>query len=548
MNIATAPIPLRRTAKLNGGLFDELIVDNFAGGGGASKGIEAAVGRSVDIAVNHDQDAVRTHQLNHPYTRHLCESVWDVDPVEVTRGRKVGLAWFSPDCTHFSRAKGGKPVKKRIRGLAWVVIRWAKLVAPRVIILENVREFQTWGPLAADHKPCPTRKGQTFKRWVSQLRNLGYSIEWRELNAADYGAPTHRRRFFLVARNDGRPITWPEPTHGTGRRSYRTAAECIDWNIPCPSIFLTKTEAKPLGIIRPLAPKTMRRIALGLKRYVIDNPKPFIVKVQHGGNDFRRQAVGEPLQTITEKHGTGVVVPSIVGIHHSGKPFDGQAIDVPLRTITATPKGGSFALMTPYIAGVGGRAGQTPPTSGDAPVGTITAKNDRAVVVPFLAKHYGGVGHGPERPLGTVTAVDHHSVVASHLTKFYGTNIGSEADAPLPVVTGSGNHIGEVRAFLCKYYGQGCGQECAEPLHTVTGNDRFGLVTVAGEPYQIVDIGMRMLSPRELLRAQFGKYAKDYVLTGPKRLQVKLIGNSVCPQMAEALVRANYSEKAEVAA
>ena len=294
------PNSTRRGARLTANLFDELVIDNFAGGGGASMGIEAAIGRAVDIAVNHNRHSVEMHQLNHPHTRHLCEDVWDVDPVEATAGRPVGLAWFSPDCRHFSRAKGGKPVEKKIRGLAWVVVKWAKRVRPRVIILENVREFQDWGPLTPDAKPCPKRKGQTYRRWRTQLENLGYATDCRVLNAADFGAPTHRRRFFLVARCDGRPIQWPEPTHGPGRgRAYRTAAECIDWSIPCPSIFLTKAESKPLGVIRPLAEKTMRRIAMGLKRYVLDNPKPFLVTCNHGGPEFRGQSADEPMRTLT---------------------------------------------------------------------------------------------------------------------------------------------------------------------------------------------------------------------------------------------------------
>lgn len=627
MNLARAPIPLRKSAKPGAGLFDEMIVDNFAGGGGASRGIEAAVGRSVDVAINHDAHAVWVHQVNHPHTRHLCESVWDVDPVEVAAGRPVGLAWFSPDCKHFSRAKGGKPVEKKIRGLAWVVIKWAKLVGPRVILLENVREFQTWGPLTADGRPCPNRKGVTFRRWLAQLRNLGYAVEWRELNAADYGAPTHRRRLFLIARRDGRPIVWPEPTHGPGRRPYHTAAECIDWTIPCPSIFLTKPESKVLGVIRPLAEKTMRRIAMGLKRYVIDNPRPFIVKVQHGGAEFRGQAIDQPLATVTGKHGTGIVTPYFVEVQNASSETGHRAVDRPAHTITANPKGGGVSLLTPVLAQRYGEAphqetrGQaadrplltvTPANNtgvliaptvvqynqekgrGDvrgaaptSPLNTVVSENRFGLVSAFLAKHYGGVvGHGPDRPLGTVTAVDHHSVVGANLLKFRGDSDGASVDVPLPTVTAgpsvrpagaahamglsaaslvklrgecngsaadepaptitaNGNHLGAVRAFLIKYYGQGAGAELGEPLHTVTSQDRFGVVMVDGEPHVIADIGMRMLEPRELLRAQFGRHAKDYVLIGPKWLQVKMIGNSVCPELAEVLVRANYTAVAK---
>ena len=463
------------------GFFDELIVDNFAGGGGASIGIERAIGRAVDIAINHDPASIAMHSANHPHTRHLCESVWEVDPVEVTAGRPVGLAWFSPDCTHFSRAKGSVPVSKKIRGLAWVVIRWAKRVRPRVIILENVREFETWGPLNDDGRPCPIRKGQTFKRWIGCLRGQGYKVEMKVLDAADFGAPTHRRRLFLVARRDGQPIVWPSPTHvcpkkhkALGLAAWRTAAEIIDWTLTCHSIFLTKEEAKVVGVKRPLAEKTMARIARGIQRYVIENPKPFIVVCNHGGEEFR-----------------------------------GQSIEDPMCTLTASRD--AHGLVMPFIAGVGGRAGQSHETGMAQPVGTVTAKNDRALAAAFLSK-------------------------------FYGTNVGAPVDGPAPTITGQGNHIAEVRAFLIKYYGQGIGQDVGGPLHTVVSVDRFGLVTIHGEPYRIVDIGLRMLTPRELANAQ--GFPAGYILTGTARNQVARIGNSVSPPVAEALARANCTGKA----
>lgn len=619
MNAPLSPIPvLRKNARPGSDLFDELIVDNFAGGGGASMGIEAALGRCVDVAINHDRAAVEMHSTNHPHTRHLCEDVWSIDPVQATGRRPVGLAWFSPDCKHFSRAKGGKPVEKKIRGLAWVVVKWAKRVKPRVIILENVREFEDWGPLDKYNMPCAKRKGRTFRRWVSSIRNLGYAVEWRVLNAADHGAPTHRRRLFLIARCDGRPIVWPEPTHGPGRaKPYRTAAECIDWTLPCPSIFLTRIEGRKLGVNRPLADKTMRRIAMGLKRFVLDNPKPFIVNVQHGGDEFRGQSVGQPLGAVTGKHGYGVVKPrltpssEIVGGECSNCSHEGWAND------DGTCRN-CRAKLVPYVAGVGGRAGQSPATGGDAPLGTITAKNDRAVITPhlvklrgnegagihgcdpeqplptvcagattygvaapilvgaggpgysgkptpadapmgtvmtenhravatatFIAKHFGGVvGHGPERPLGTVTAVDHHSLVAANLIHMnHGEKKWSGCDEPTRTQTTS-NHAGLVYSFLTKYYGTNIGHLPGEPLQTVTSRDRFGLVTVnvGGEPYVIADIGLRMLTPRELARAQ--GFPDSYVLTGTKSSQVARIGNSVCPVMAEALVRANCMEMA----
>lgn len=665
----------RVNARPGANLFDELIVDNFAGAGGASMGIEAACGRSVDIAINHDRHSVMMHQLNHPHTRHLCEDVWHVDPVEATADKPIGLAWFSPDCRHFSRAKGGKPVEKKIRGLAWVVIRWARLKKPRIIILENVREFQDWGPLTSDERPCPRRKGQTYKRWRTTLANLGYHVETRVLNAADFGAPTHRRRFFLIARRDGQPINWPEPTHGPGRRPYRTAAQCIDWSLPCPSIFLTKAESKPLKIIRPLAEKTMRRIAMGLKRYVLENPKPFIVTCNHAGAEFRGQSIEEPFKTLTAaRDAHGVVAPFVTRCAHGDEGPNGskrwgkgqheiqeplptltaskdfaltapllvevqngsneaghRSIERPAHTITANPKGGGMALaaplltkfrgdsagasleqplptitsgagsirpagaahamgiVTPFLASNYGEAPhqETRGQEVDEPIRTITPANNSGMLVAptltkyhgqkgnescakspadplptadtsnrfglvsaFLAKHYGGVvGHGPERPLGTITSVDHHSVVASHLSKYYGTNIGSDLKEPMPTVLGQGNHVAEVRAFLTRYYSSG-GQTSAidAPCPTITTNDRMGLVTVEGHDYQIIDIGLRMLTPRELLRAQFGKYAKNYILVGTKSQQVARIGNSVPPELAEAIVRANLSQKAEVAA
>lgn len=571
----------RHKARLNSNLFDELIVDNFAGGGGASMGIEAAMGRSVDIAVNHDRNSVDMHQLNHPHTRHLCEDVWDVDPLETTAGRPVGLAWFSPDCKHFSRAKGGKPVEKKIRGLAWIVVKWAKLVGPRVIILENVREFQDWGPLTAEMKPCKDRKGQTFGRWRKQLENLGYAVDTRVLNAADYGAPTHRRRFFLIARRDGVAIQWPEPTHGPGRKPYRTAAQCIDWTLPCPSIFLTKIEAKPLGIIRPLADKTMRRIAMGLKRYVIDNPRPFIVVKFRG--ECNGADIDAPLPTITSgagskrpagaAHAMGVAAPFLIQ-HYGEAPhqdttnnsgnliaasltkYHGQkgnescarGVDEPLLTADASNR---FGLVSAFLSRFYGQSvGQTPAE----PAPTQSARgHTSAVTAHMLKNNHGSNGVAVEDPLHTITTGGRHGVVASHLSHMNNINDGQKAcsgmDEPMRTVTAGGYHAAEVRAFLVKYFGNGGqGQTCDQPLHTVTGTDRFGLVRIDGADYQIADIGLRMLTPRELLNAQFGKYAKGYILTGTKSQQVARIGNSVCPELAEAIVRANFAGKAEVAA
>ncbi|MDY6979386.1 MAG: DNA cytosine methyltransferase [Pseudomonadota bacterium] len=478
------PFEWKRPPQVTFNMDHELVVDNFAGGGGASIGIEQALGRSVDIAINHDREAVAMHETNHPMTTHYRRDVFDIDPREVCRGRPVKVAWFSPDCTHHSKAAGRKPRKKKIRDLAWVAVQWAAKVRPRMIMLENVEEFRDWGPLLEDGKPCPVRKGITFKRFVKRLRDLGYRVEHKELRACDYGAPTIRKRLFLIARCDGQPIVWPEPTHGPGRLPYLTAAECIDWSHPCPSIFLSKAEARQAGVRRPLADATLARIAKGLRRYVIDADKPFIV-------------------------------PGFITEHANGSSQRNMPIDEPLRTICAEVKGGHFALVS-----------------------------------AFLAKHYGGVvGHEVGRPLGTVTTVDHHSLVTSHMVKLRGTcKDGQSVLQPMPTVTAGGNHIGEVRAFLVKYYGTDQDPQLTEPMHTVTTKHRFGLVTVEGQDYQIADIGMRMLQPRELYRAQGfpDSYIIDPVVpdTGKrltKTAQVRMCGNSVSPPMARALVEANIA-------
>lgn len=490
---------------------DELIVDNFAGGGGASLGIEWALGRSPDIAINHDLEAIAMHKANHPNTRHYCEDVWKVDPVEACKGRPVGLAWFSPDCKHFSKAKGGKPVEKKIRGLAWIVVKWAKLVKPRVIILENVEEFADWGPLGPDSKPCPLRKGFTFRRWLGCLRNLGYEVDFRELAACDCGAPTTRKRLFLVARRDDLDIVWPEPTHGRGLLPYRTAAECIDFSLPCPSIF---------DRAKPLAEATQRRIAKGIMRYVIGARQPFIVPLTHQGSD-RLQDISAPMCTVT-------------GAHR-----------------------GEHALVMPELIqiGYGERAGQSPRVPGiDKPLGTVVAGGQKhAVVAAFLAKHYGGhegPGSPMSEPVATITACDHNALVASHLVKLKGTSRhGQAVTEPLHTIQASGNHYAEVRAFLMKFYGKGGQwQNLREPMHTIPTKDRIALVTVEGHDYAIVDIGMRMLTPRELFRAQ--GFPDGYIIDPPcngkpltKTTQVRMCGNSVSPYHAKAMARAQFEEQ-----
>lgn len=487
---------------------DELVVDLFAGGGGASTGIEQAIGRHVDIAVNHDADAVSLHAMNHPQTQHYVSDVFEVDPRAVTGGQPVGLLWASPDCKHFSKAKGGKPVSKKIRSLAWVVVKWARLVQPRMIFLENVEEFQTWGPLGADGRPCPDRKGLTFRRWVRELRRAGYAVEHRELRACDYGAPTTRKRLFLVARRDGAAIAWPTPTHGPGLKPHRAAAECIDWSMPCPSIFERA---------RPLAEATLRRIARGVMRYVVNAAEPYIVRIGHTGHGDagKARSIREPLSTITSKAEHLLVSPTLVQ------------------------------------TGYGERRGQAPRALDlHAPLGTVVSGQKHALVAAFLAKHYTGViGSDLRRGMDTITATDHHSLVASSLVKLRGTSSAASAAEPLHTVSAQGTHHAEVRAFLTAYYGSDQDTPLQDPLHTVTTKPRFGLVMVAGEPYEIADIGMRMLEPRELYRAQGfpDTYVIDRGADGrqlPKSAQVRMCGNSVCPPIAAALVRANFIERA----
>ncbi|NHR81986.1 DNA cytosine methyltransferase [Citrobacter portucalensis] len=628
----------------------EIIVDNFAAGGGASTGIEMAIGRSVDIAINHDENAVAMHTTNHPDTLHYCESVYEVRPKVATAGRPVALAWFSPDCRHFSKAKGAKPVEKAIRGLAWVTLRWGLDVDPRVMMLENVEEFKTWGPLIHTppkpdlteammvnfigpvypgySRPDPARIGETFQAFVGMLttgisadhpalveccefldipldskdaarlvKGLGYIVEFRELRACDFGAPTIRKRFFMVMRRDGEPIVWPEPTHGdpksaavlTGKLApWRTAAECIDWSIPAKSIF---------GRKKPLAVNTLKRIARGIQRFVIDSPAPFIVKCNHtttkGKYDcFRGQALAEPLQTITKTHGYAIAVPTVApfmagngGSEYQAKPRPldkpahtilkqsraclvapviarqfgasiGHRADEPSATITAGG-GGKSQLVTPTLIqmGYGERPGQEPRVLQlDNPLGTVTAGGNKfATVSAFLAKHYGGNYTGPgvslDEPAHSVTTVDHHAVVASHLVKLRGTcRDGQRTNEPMPTVTAGGQHVGEVKTTLAADgYDEHRAQQTLEFLRQYCGEDCDGLVTVDGITYRIVDIGMRMLQPHELYRAQgFPEwYIIDQDYSGKKYAkdkQVARCGNAVPPPFAEALVRANLPE------
>lgn len=584
-------------------LDDELIIDFFAGGGGTSTGIEMALGRPVNIAVNHDDNAITMHQANHPHTHHLCEDVFAVDPTSVCKGRRVAMAWFSPDCTHHSKAKGGKPRSKKIRGLAWVVIKWMAKVRPRVVCLENVEEFRDWGPLTKDGQPCKERKGKIFRHWIAQMERLGYRVEWRVLRACDYGVPTIRKRFFLIARCDGEPIVWPTPTHGDPKsdavkkrqlKPWPVAADIIDWSLPCPSIFMDPTEAKKLRLKRPLAENTMKRIARGLQKFVFDAAEPFVVTVNHGGDWFRGQGLDQPFNTVTAaRDGHGLVQPFVQHVQHASSKTGTMPVDEPLRTVTATPKGGGMALVGASLVqtGYGERKGQKPRVADpQAPIGTVVGSGKHAVAAVYMAQHNNtsADSRSADAPLSTVTNTgSQQAVVAAHVTKFRNGATGCDMTTPIPTITSGGkmarpgganplgvvsshmiklrgtckdgqpvtepaptitaggNHIGEVRAFLMKYYGTGEGQVCTDPLGTVTSKERFGLVTIRGEQYQIVDIGMRMLTPRELYAAQ--GFPADYKIGDresdgfkfSKSQQVAKCGNSVCPPLAAAIVRAN---------
>lgn len=615
-------------------LLDEIIVDNFAGGGGASTGIELATGRVVDIAINHDPDAILMHRTNHPHTMHYQASVWDVNPVEVCGGRPVGLAWFSPDCKHFSKAKGGKPVDKNIRGLAWIVLRWAGTVRPRVIILENVEEFQTWGPVRRGH-PVKSKTGQTFRQWLGQLEALGYVVEWRELVAADYGAPTTRKRFFLIARSDGRTIVWPEPTNAPAdspevkagtKKPWRSAAEIIDWSLPTPSIFATKEEIRErygVAAVRPLARNTMRRVARGVDKFVFRSASPFLVIVNHAG-EFRGQELEEPLQTITAKHGYGVASPVMAPLTmHNNQNAVGTAITEPVNTITGTGAGGHQMLITPTLAAIGQTGGgdrcrsmeepthtqvskaeecvvcpamiqyhteQTERVRGQGvtdpimtidasnryglaaatltkyyngdhnqdvadPLHTVTTRDREGVTVGCLSKFYGGVvGVAVSDPLPTVTAVDHNALQTAHMVKMKGTNLGEQAQDPLQTITAGGGHHGVVTTRIVKAEPGADLQNW--PKIRAAMNEFCGyhledteviLFSIGGAWYFMADIGLRMLTPRELYRANGfpDDYKIDRDYTGReygKTKQVARCGNAVPPPFATALVRANLPE------
>ena len=572
-------------------LLEELIIDNFAGGGGASTGIELATGRPVDIAINHDPDAILMHKTNHPYTEHYQESVWDIDPRIVCRGREVGLAWFSPDCKHFSKAKGGKPVDKNIRGLAWIVLKWAGTVRPRVIILENVEEFQTWGPVRKG-KPVKSKQGVTFDKWKRQLKALGYEIEHRELKACDYGAPTIRKRFFLIARCDGKPIVWPQPTHGdpnseevkSGKlKPWRTAAECIDFELPCPSIFDRK---------KPLAVNTQKRIARGLDKFVIREHNPYLIvnktpyimcnnannvgkginspvptittgnrnylifpylsQLNHRSENIRGQSITQTMPTITAKHGFAYIAPSLIQYHSETAKGEvrGQKLQEPILTVDGSNR---YGLQMPFLSKFyGGVVG----SSTNNPTPTVTAIDHNALTAPFLTQYYSGADHANtvRNPLQTITVQPRHFLSNAYLTILRNNMDCRSVQNPLNTITTSGAHFAFTKVYI-KKYSVGCNLgywcEIRELLNKYTdwnlADDEILIFNINGTEYFISDIGLRMLQPKELYRAQ--GFPDDYIIdhdytgkTYPKSKQVARCGNAVPPAFAKALVQANLPE------
>lgn len=565
-------------------LFNELIVDNFAGGGGASVGIELAVGRPVDIAINHDRDAIAMHKVNHPFAEHYREDVFAIDPVKVTGGRPVGIAWFSPDCKHFSKAKGGKPVEKKIRGLSWVILKWAmSTVAPRCIFMENVEEIQTWGPLVNVNgamRPDPARAGETFKGFIAMLttgiskahpafdeaceflninsnsadgdrlsHGLGYRVDYKVLKACDYGAPTIRKRFYLVARNDGQQIVFPQPTHGDGKglKPYRTAAECIDWAIPCPSIF---------GRKKPLAVNTQRRIARGLDKFVIKNPKPYIMS--NNTNNVPK-STAEPMPTVTTGNRNYLCVPSLVQYHseQGGREVRGQSVVEPIMTIDTQPRYGVNACYLSKYFSVEKQKG----ADIASPMPTVTSTDHNAVVAVYLSSRYGdgkdGRGSDIDKPLTTITGTNHSHVIESHLCVLRKNTDCKSLTDPIPTLTTSPGHMAQIVTYLQKIDGAqdlGHWREVRELLNAYAeydiADDEILIIEIDGVPHFISDIGMRMLKARELKLAQ--GCPPDYIIdvesvTGKKYSEAKQIarlGNMVCPPVATALIRANRPDMA----
>lgn len=586
-------------------IFDYCIVDSFAGGGGASTGIEMATGHPVDVAINHNEAAIMMHRRNHPFTEHYIEDIWQVDPKTAVRGRRVRLAWFSPDCKHFSRAKGAALVNKNIRGLAWVVLKWAAEVRPDVIMLENVPEFVTWGPVRKG-KPVKSKSGQTYKKWLSQLEALGYKVETQKICAADLGAPTIRTRFHLIARCDGRPIVFPERTHAprdsvevqTGKlKAWRSAAEIIDFSLPCPSIFASKAEIKEqygVNAMRPLKENTLRRIARGLDKFVIQSAEPFIVPVGYGENKSQKPRVHdmkEPLSTVVSTTKQYVCDPLMMPYHmHNHSNASGTDINAPINTVTGV--GAQMVIepvATPYI--VCNNAGNAPhnidepvptvTTGGrnilaaptliqyhteqsakevrgqrlDEPIQTVDAANRYGISAAWLTQYFSGEGHyhSVEKPLATITTMEREGVTLAHLVHFKGKDKGQHPAEPLMTIT-SKDAFADMRTTVVKWDGQtelGYWNEVRKMLNAYCGynlaDNEILLLNIRGSWYFISDIGLRMLTPRELYDAM--GFPHDYIIDKnidgkpiSRSDQVARCGNAVCPAVAEALVRANLPE------
>lgn len=620
-------------------IFDDCFVDSFAGGGGASTGIEMATGHPVDVAINHNEAAIMMHRRNHPFTEHYIEDIWQVDPKTAVRGRHVRLAWFSPDCKHFSRAKGAALVDKKIRGLAWVVLKWAAAVRPDVIMLENVPEFVTWGPVRKG-KPVKSKAGQTYQKWLKQLQELGYEVDTRKLCAADYGAPTIRTRFHLIARCDGKPIVWPERTHAPrdhvdvvrGKlEPWKSAAEIIDFSLPCPSIFASKAEIKEqygINAMRPLKENTLRRIARGLDKFVIKSAEPFIVPVGYGENKGQKPRVHdlkEPLSTVVSStkqyvcdplmtpyiaqhkfqngaqdpksplstvtavgahevvnpivtpyaicnnagnapHGmdepvptvtTGgrniLVAPNLIQYHteQSEKEHRGQKLDEPIQTVDAANR---YGLSSVFLSEYYGNAREGVDLRD--PAQTVTAKDRECLNAAWLTQYFSGEGHyhSTEEPLATITTMEREGVTLAHLAHFKGKDKGQSCHDPLMTVTARDGQFADVRTTVVKWDGQsdlGYWNEVRKMLNMYCGYNlaeyEILLLNIRGAWYFISDIGLRMLTPRELYDAM--GFPHDYIIDKDvngrpitRADQVARCGNAVCPAVAEALVRANLPE------
>lgn len=593
-------------------LDDAVTVVLFAGLGGACQGLEEA-GCPVNVANNHDGVALAAHAALHPHTKHIKGDIFDVDPLVATDGRRVKVLWASPDCRDHSVAKGGAPRSARVRSLPWQVCRWAGKTKPVVVFVENVREIRGWGPLIAKRDPQTgrvmkldgyvatkgervplfeqqlvrdkARAGRSFRRWRGHMRRLGYTYEDRDLNCADYGVPTARRRFFAVMRRDGQPICWPARTHAPrgvamslGLLPWVPAAAIIDWSLALPSIFERK---------RPLAEATQRRVAAGTKRYVLESASPFLMPLTHHG-EGRVYSIDEPLQTVTSAHRGEIVLvgPTIIPVCHTGDGARAHGAAEPLPTMT-TAKGGEFAVagafLTKFHAGqVGADLREPLPTvtsnghskrpgcaiplgivgayvaehrggsvgqDMDQPLGAQTQKSHHAVVAAWMVQHNLGVtGHAMTEPMSTLTtAGTQQQLGAAFLAKLRGTSTAADAEDPVPTLSAGGNHVAAVAAFLVKYYGSdGYGQAADDPLHTLSTKARFGVVTVTiqGQPYVIADIGMRMLEPHEAAAAHELKLPKQITIDGKTRSLTKtesmrLVGNSVPKRMARLLAQAN---------